>query len=64
MVQNNDCNRKKRLQNNVNTYVSQPLARLVGAETETMPKKTKKQWDCPHHEGVLHSDDAAVQDGG
>lgn len=41
MVQNNDCKRKKRLQNNINTYVSQPLARSMGAETETMPKKNK-----------------------
>lgn len=38
-MQNNDCKRKKRLQNNINTYVSQPLARWMGAETETMPKK-------------------------
>lgn len=24
----------------------------------------KTEWDDAHHEGVLHSDDAAVQDGG
>lgn len=41
MVQNNDCKCKKRLQNNINIYVSQPLARSMSAETETMPKKPK-----------------------
>lgn len=31
--------------------------------SEQWAKRYKTEWDRPHHEGVLHSDDAAVQDG-